>query len=110
MSTATSDGRASVAVTAATPSPVDPATPVPAMVLTMLVLTVTLRILLFEESAIYMFPFVSTATPFMLLNEADNAGPLSPLNPTSPFPATVVMIPVLAVTLRTTLLSESPMK
>ena len=66
----------------------------------------------------YKFPFASTATPFIVLNLADVAGPPSPLNPIlaadpnsiDANPATVVMIPVLAVTLRTTLLTRSPMK
>ena len=59
----------------------------------------------------YKFPFASTATPFIALNLADVAGPPSPLNPLSPLtPATVVMIPVVVVTLRTTLLIESPIK
>ena len=58
----------------------------------------------------YKFPFASTATPFIESNEADVAGPPSPPNPLLPLtPATVDMIPVEAVTLRTTLLVE-PMK
>ena len=56
----------------------------------------------------YKFPLASTATPFIESNEADVAGPPSPLNPPIMLltPATVVMIPVEAVTLRTTLLVE----
>ena len=59
----------------------------------------------------YKFPFASTARPLMSENEADVAGPPSPLNPSWPLtPATVDMIPVLVVTLRTTSLVKSPMK
>ena len=58
----------------------------------------------------YIFPSASSATADIKLNVADVAGPPSPPNALVPVPATVVMIPVLAETLRTTLLSESAMK
>ena len=50
-----------------------------------------------------MLPTESTITPFASVNDADVALPPSPSDgelPTTPFPATVVMMPVLADTFR----------
>src|ERR1035441_1467067 len=58
-------------------------------------------------SAMYRLPVESTATPVGLSNWALVAGPLSPLKPAVPFPATVVIIPF--ATLRIRLLSSSAM-
>jgi hypothetical protein len=49
----------------------------------------------------------STATPLMLFNDAEVAGPPSPEKPRDPLPATVVMMPS-AVTFR--ILNDSAMK
>jgi hypothetical protein len=53
----------------------------------------TLRIRLFPSSAMYRLPAESTATPPGLANWALVAGPLSPLKPGIPSPATVVITP-----------------
>src|SRR6516165_9706379 len=67
----------------------------------------TLRMRRLNESAMYRLPAESTATLSGLDNLALIAGPLSPLKPAVPFPATVVMTPF--ETLRTRLLPESAM-
>src|SRR5580692_8446185 len=55
-------------------------------------------------------PEVSTATQHGKYNDAEVAGPPSPENPRLPLPATVVMIPVIADTLRMRLLLVSAIK
>src|ERR1035437_9546732 len=52
------------------------------------------RMRLLSESAMYRLPAESTATPWGLSNWALVAGPLSPLKPDVPFPATVVITPL----------------
>ncbi len=58
-------------------------------------------------SAMYRLPAESTATPAGPANAALVAGPLSPLKPHVPFPATVVITPF--ETLRMRPLSKSAM-
>lgn len=70
---------------------------------------VNIRIRLLPESAINMFPSASIATLRGLNSLADKACPLSPLYPCVPLPATVVMTPVLFVTIRMRRLSVSAM-
>ena len=72
-------------------SPLKPAVPFPATVVITPFETLRTRLLL--ESAIYRLPAESTATPRGRYNWALVAGPLSPLKPPSPFPATVVITP-----------------
>ena len=55
------------------------------------------------------FPEASTATDRGLDNPAAVAGPLSPVDPKVPVPATVVMIPVVRLTARMALLLLSAM-
>src|SRR5579862_363426 len=59
---------------------------------------VSKRILLFEKSAIYTFPNVPTPTLRGALSCALNAGPPSPADPATPFPAMVVMVPLVSIT------------
>ena len=63
----------------------------------------------FSESAIYTMPAVSTATPRGPPSIASVPAPPSPLKPCSPLPATVIMMPVLAVHSRIRLLLSSAM-
>lgn len=57
----------------------------------------------------YRLPERAMATPLGKLNAALRAGPPSPAKPSEPLPATVVMTPVAAETLRTELFPESAM-
>ncbi len=86
-------------------SPLKPVVPFPATV----VITPfeTLRMRLLPVSAMYRLPAESTATPSGPFNSALVAGPLSPLKPCVPFPATVVITPF--ETLRMRLLPVSAM-
>src|ERR1019366_9288666 len=68
---------------------------------------VTLRMRLLLESAINRLPDASTARPLVWPSWAPAAGPLSPLKQHVPFPATVVITPL--VTLRTRKLNASVM-
>src|SRR5664280_1894343 len=61
----------------------------------------TLRMRALPESAMYRLPAESTARPPGLFNCALVAGPLSPLNPAVPLPATRVKTPVVASNRRT---------
>src|ERR1039457_2023572 len=54
-------------------------------------------------SATYTFPAASTAIPVGWFNWALVAGPLSPLNPAVPFPATVVITPFETLKMRLSL-------
>ena len=69
----------------------------------------TRRIWLPSVSAMNKFPAASTATDRGLDNVAAVAGPLSPVDPKVPVPATVVMMPVVRLTSRIALLSRSAM-
>ena len=102
VSSDTDTGLFSVAPVAGAPSPVWLAVPSPAMVVMMPVAAVTLRMRLLPESTMYRLPAVSIATSDGPLNCAAVASPLSPLDPSTPVPATVLMMPVVAVTLRMT--------
>ncbi len=62
---------------------------------------------LLSASAMYSFPSVPTATPTGWSSSALVAGPLSPVSPQVPLPATVEMLPVLLVYLRITQLVVS---
>jgi len=68
-----------------------------------------IRILLFPVSAIYTLPDVSTATPFGVLSLALVPALPSPVEPTIPSPAIVVIIPDNLLTFLTRLLPESAM-
>ena len=61
----------------------------------------TLRMRALPESAMYRLPAESTARPPGLFNWALVAGPLSPLKPAVPLPATRVKTPVAASHRRT---------
>ena len=74
--------------------------PLPATVVMMPVEAVTLRMRWLFVSTMYRLPLASTATPDGLLSLALVAAPVSPEKPKVPVPATVVMMPVAAVTLR----------
>ena len=87
------------------PSPLKPRVPFPAAV--EITPFATLRMRLFCQSAMYRVPAVSTAMPCGSFNWALVAGPLSPLKPRVPFPATVVITPF--ESLRTRMLPESTM-
>ena len=91
-STTTPSGRCNCTATAGPWSPLKPGSPVPATVV-MVPERSTRRMRWFPESAMKMFPVVSTATPAGLCSCAARAGPWSPLKPRSPVPATVVMVP-----------------
>src|SRR5437764_638988 len=97
-STATSLGILNSAEVAGPPSPLNPSLPLPAIVV-MVPAVSTLRIRRFPASAMYTLPAGSTATPLGSYNEAEVAGPPSPLNPCLPLPAMVLMIPAV-LTLR----------
>ena len=73
------------------------------------VLAVTLRIRLFSDSEMNMLPDGSTATSEGLFNDVLVAAILSLVVPLLPPPATVVIKPVLIVTLRIRLLRVSAM-
>ncbi len=96
----------SSAAVAASPSPLYPATPVPAMVV-IIPLAATLRILLLLTSAISIIPEASIFIPIGPLNCADVAAPPSPPDPATPVPAKVVIMPFLS-TFLTRLFPLSP--
>src|ERR1035441_5252895 len=77
-------------------SPLNPGVPFPAMVV--ITPLETLRILWSDVSAMYRLPAESMATPVGPFNWALVAGPLSPsgvpVKPYVPFPATVVITPL----------------
>src|ERR1017187_4129964 len=100
-------GYVKVAWAAGPPSPCQPVVLLPAMVVTIPVLAVTMRMRWLRRSAIYRLPDLSTAIPAGLASRALVAGPPSPANPPAPpSPATVVMIPLVS-TFRTLLLEVS---
>src|ERR1700675_47758 len=72
-------------------SPLKPAVPFPATVVITPFETLQTRLL--PESATYRLPAKSTATLEGEFNWALVAGPLSPLKPVVPFPATAVIAP-----------------
>ena len=88
-------------------SPLKPLLPLPATVVMKPVLVVILRMQLFCVSAINRLPAPSRNTLVGELSAALVAGPPSPPKLAVPSPATVVMMPVLAVTLRMRLLPLS---
>ena len=98
--TATPKGFASAALVAGPSSPLKPATPFPATVLMTPVEADTKRMRLLDLSAIHKSPDAPTATPVGPQSDALVAGPLSPLKPLVPFPATVQMSPEEADTRR----------
>src|SRR5678810_1258771 len=105
----TPTGKLICAVVAEIPSPLYPATPVPATVLTSPVAAVTFRIRLFPESARYRLSAPSTHRPQGLLIWVLAAANPSPLKPAAPVPRKVVMLPVATVTFRTRWLYRSAM-
>src|SRR3990172_6505759 len=106
-STPTPVGKFSWALVAAAPSPENPRVPVPAKVLINPVPTSTLRTRLLEVSAMNTLPTPSTVTPYGRFSWAPVAAAPSPENPLIPLPATVLINPVTASTLRTRSLKES---
>jgi hypothetical protein len=70
----------------------------------------TFLIRLLNTSPTYILPRLSTTTPTGVAKLADNAGPPSPLNPNFPFPANVVIIPVVPSTRRIRSLFVSEIK
>ena len=76
------------------PSPLNPATPVPATVVIIPVVASTLRILLFPWSAMKRLPAPSSASPNGRAKSAASAGPPSPPKPPSPVPTNVLKTPV----------------
>src|SRR6266705_3023330 len=94
-STATSLGADNDAEIARPPSPLNPSLSLPAIVL-MIPAVSTLRIRLFPRSEMYTLPAASTATPLGSFNDAEVAGPPSPLNPSLPLPAIVVIVPAVS--------------
>ena len=74
--------------------------PLPATVVMMPVLADTFRMRLLPVSAIKTFPDLSTATSSGKFSGAVVAPTLSVSNPTSPVPASVVMMPLIADTFR----------
>ena len=98
-STTTEDGQLRVAANALPPSPPNPCTPLPTTVVMMPVDNNTVRILLFEVSAMYSTP-PATATPLGNNRVAAVAEPPSPpypppWGPVPPDPAKVEMMPAL---------------
>src|ERR1035437_6130531 len=89
-STATPPGERNWALVAGLLSPKPDVPPPTTVVITPLE---TLRMRLLFPSSMYRLPAESTATPKGLFNWALVAGPLSPLKPNVPFPATVVITP-----------------
>jgi hypothetical protein len=100
-STATPWGNQILALVAGPPSPEKIALPVPATVVITPVAVATLRTRLFNVSAMNRLPAASNATPVGWLRLALVAGPPSPEKSSAPVLATVVMMPVVAATLRT---------
>ena len=84
------------AAVAAPPSPPKPSVPSPATVVINCVVTLTFRIRLLPESAIYRFPAESKAMSAGLFSFAKAASPLSPENPAVPDPAATVTFCVVA--------------
>ena len=109
-STATLDGLDNEVLVAATLSLTFNVLPSPATVVITPVLTVTFRIRLLLESAMKMLPFVSRDKPCGDFNIAKVAWPSSPPKLPTPVPATVVITPVLAVTLSILWLPETAIK
>ena len=101
LSSTTPNGPCSSAAVAGPPSPVVPSVPLPARVV-MMPSGATLRTTKFPLSAMSRLPEASTYRPVGSLSSAWEAGPLSPVYPAVPVPATVVMMPLVS-TLRTTL-------
>src|SRR5439155_182905 len=97
-------GRLSLAFVAAPPSPPkSQAPPVPATVLIVPVVAATLRMTQLPLSAMKRLPAPSRATPAGELSSAAVAAPPSPAKPqTHPAPATVLIVPVAAATMRMT--------
>src|SRR5437667_6893 len=94
------DGQVRLAFVAAPPSPAKVGLPLPATVVMIPVAAATLRIRWLAESAMYRLPLASSAMPDGPLRLAFVAAPPSPAKLGLPLPATVVMIPVAAATLR----------
>ena len=104
----TSCGALISAEVAAPPSPVEPAVPVPAIVLALPVTASSLRMRLPVVSATYRSPFGATVTPDGALRVADVAALPSPVEPAVPVPNTRVITPLLS-TLRILLPAPSAM-
>src|SRR5690349_16018889 len=83
-------GYHSIALVAGPPSPLNPATPVPATV-EIAPVGETLRITWFTASTIYMLPAASNTVSAGSYRLAFTAAPPSPLYPGAPFPATVTI-------------------
>jgi len=79
-------------------SPLKPAVPFPATV--MMIPLAILRMRLLLASAMYRLPMESKAIPSGKFNWAKLAGPLSPLKPAVPVPATVVITPLVTLRMR----------
>lgn len=84
-------GVLSCAATAGPPSPVLPATPMPATVVMSPVAASTLLILCWPLSAMNRDPFLSRVRPVGYSSPAEVAGALSPMNACVPMPAIVLM-------------------
>jgi hypothetical protein len=111
LSNATAFGEFNAAMVAGPLSPVDPTSPVPAYVVMMPVVALTMRIRLFMVSAMNTLPALSTATPCEPYKVALLAGPPSPLAPfLFPLPANVVIVPVANSTRRILTFMTSAMK
>ena len=102
VSKTTAQGRFRPALVAVPPSPERPKVPFPATVVIM-PLAFTLRMRLFDLSAMYRLPKVSTVSPTGPYKLALVACPPSPEKLKLPLPATVVIIPLVS-TLRMRLL------
>ncbi len=90
-SRATDVGVLSSAAMAGPPSPVLPATPMPATVVISAVAASTLLILCWPLSAINRVPFLSRLRPVGYRRPAEVAGALSPMKAWVPMPAMVLM-------------------
>src|SRR5204863_9386421 len=108
-SRATPAGKLSAAAVATPPSPAkSQVPPVPATVLIVPVVAATLRMTQLPLSAMKRLPAPSRATPAGELSSAAVAAPPSPAKPQAhPAPATVLIVPVVAATLRMTQLPLS---
>ena len=89
-----------VASVARRPSPVYPFPPLPAIVVMMPEMALTFRIRCPNSSEKYKFPCASSTKPYGESSFAVTAGILSRSEPPDVDPATVVMMPVIASTLR----------
>src|ERR1039457_3865884 len=107
-STATPSGAINAAEVASPPSPLKPGVPLPATVL-IVPAGVTIRMRSLPLSTMNRLPAPSTATSQGSNNSAEVAGPLSPLKPRVPLPATVLIVPA-GVTFRIRLFIRSAMK